>query len=53
MGAVKKVRRHGLYLMAKVVRHARTQHLMFTAAHAQRMHRALDRMARSQAYDTS
>ena len=27
--------------------------IMFTVAHAQRMHRALGRMARSQTYDTS
>ena len=50
---MKKVRRHWLHLIAKVVRHVRTQRIMFTAAHAQRMHRALGRMARSQAYDTS
>ena len=48
-----QVRRHWLPRVAKVVRCARTRHIVFMVAHAQRMHRTLGRMARSQAYDIS
>ena len=50
---MKQVRRHWVYLVARVVRHARVQRLRFQPSRVHRLHRALGRMSRSLAYDTS
>ncbi len=50
---MKQVRRHWVTLVARVVRHARVQRLRFQPSRVHQLHRALGRMSRSLAYDTS
>ena len=50
---MKQVRQHWVYLVARVVRHARVQRLRFQPSRAPQLHRALGRMSRSLACDTS
>lgn len=50
---MKRLRRHWVCLVARVVRHARVRRLRFQPSRVHRLHRALGRMSRSLAYDTS
>ena len=50
---MKQVRRHWVTLVARGVRHARVQRLRFQPSRVHQLHRALGRMSRSLAYDTS
>lgn len=50
---MKQVRRHWVHLVARVVRHARVQRLLFQPSRAGAIHQALARMTRTLAYDTS
>ena len=50
---MKQVRRHWVYLVARVVRHARAQRLRFQPSRVPQLHQALGRMSRNLACDTS
>ena len=50
---MKQVRRHWVHLVARVVRHARVQRLLFQPSRVGPIHQALARMTRTLAYDTS
>ena len=50
---MKRLRRHWVCLVARVVRHARVQRLRFQPSRVHRLHRALGRMSRSLVCDTS